>query len=150
MTSRSTATGVSIAISVLLGAGISLADDIAGDGSGDSPDITVMDPSFEGDIDDHLESEFYHRTLVRMGGHSRDGFDDVVVPTPADLPYTEIVNPERYVPGSVSIGHTSTGHLTGAARLPVDGEYHYVLPEHREREHALRNRRAHRDPPRRR
>lgn len=74
------------------------------------------------------------RPLGRDGGHSRPGFDDVVVPSPVDLPFWDIVDPARYIPGSLSLGTTSEGHLVGAARLPDDGVGHFVLAEHRERD----------------
>ncbi len=74
------------------------------------------------------------RPLGRDGGHSRPGFDDVNVPSPVDLPFWDIVDPARYVPGSVSLGTTSEGRLIGAARLPDDGVGHFVLAEHRERD----------------
>lgn len=74
------------------------------------------------------------RSLARDGGHARDGFDDIEVPSLLDLPFREIVRPSRYVPGSHSMGTTSDGHLDAAARLPLDGVGHFVLAQHRERE----------------
>ena len=56
------------------------------------------------------------RSLARDGGHARDGFDDIEVPSLLDLPFREIVRPSRYVPGSHSMGTTSDGHLDAAER----------------------------------
>ena len=74
--------------------------------------------------------------MLRNGGHSRPGFDDTAVVTevPVDLPYRSIVDPARYVPGTVSFGTTSDGGLVGGARLPFETDVHYVLPEHRQRD----------------
>ncbi len=74
------------------------------------------------------------RMLPRYGGHSRVGFDDISIPSPVDLPYREIVDPARYVPGSLSVGTTSDGYLIGSAHLPDESRYHYVLEGHRERD----------------
>lgn len=77
-----------------------------------------------------------NRHLIRGGGHHRPGYDEPL-PTdesPVDLPYRQIVDPARYVPGTVSWGTTSDGGLAGGARLPWESEAHFVLPEHRDRD----------------
>ncbi len=56
------------------------------------------------------------------------------VPPPMDVPYRQIVDPARHVPGSISYGTTSTGHLINAAQLDDEGPYHFVLPEHLRRD----------------
>lgn len=83
-----------------------------------------------------VDAEERARHLLRDGGHSRPGFDDTTVLTeiPVDLPYRSIVDPARYVPGTVSYGTTSDGGLVGGARLPFETDVHYVLPEHRQRD----------------
>lgn len=73
------------------------------------------------------------RRIERQGGFPRDGFDDIVVPVQTDLPYREIVDPARYVPGSVSAGNTSHGSLVRGARIPESGSHHYVVDAHRGR-----------------
>ncbi len=73
-------------------------------------------------------------SLPRLGGHARPGFDDIEVVDAVDLPFREIVRPSRFVPGSLSLGTTSDGHLERAARLPIEGPGHFVLPAHRARE----------------
>jgi len=72
--------------------------------------------------------------LDRRGGHGRDGFDDIIVPDLLDLPYREIVDPARFVPGSISLGTTSNGSLQSAARLPDASDVHFVLEEHLSRD----------------
>src|SRR5690554_2498891 len=67
------------------------------------------------------------RRIERQGGFPRDGFDDIIVPVQTDLPYREIVDPARYVPGSVSSGNTSHGGLIRGARIPESGSHHYVV-----------------------
>lgn len=74
------------------------------------------------------------RRLLRNGGHARPGFDDVVWPDATELPYQQLVDPERYIPGTVSLGTTSDGRLVDGARIPVEGPTHAVLYEHRERD----------------
>ena len=81
-----------------------------------------------------VSSHVVERSLMRSGGHPRDGFDDMVVPLRLDLPYREIVDPQRYIPGSFSIGTTSNGHLRDSSLLPLFGEFHHILPAHRERD----------------
>lgn len=56
------------------------------------------------------------------------------VPPALDVPYTQTVDPARYVDGAVSVGTTSEGRLRNATQLPLSGETHYVLAEHRERD----------------
>ena len=73
------------------------------------------------------------RRLLRNGGHGRPGFDDIAWPDAISLPYAQIVDPERYIPGTVSLGTTSDGHLVHGARVPLDGHAHHVLHEHRGR-----------------
>lgn len=73
------------------------------------------------------------RRLLRNGGHGRPGFDDIAWPDAISLPYAQIVDPERYIPGTVSLGTTSDGHLLHGARVPLDGHAHHVLHEHRGR-----------------
>ena len=73
------------------------------------------------------------RLLTRAGGLPRDGFDDVHVPAARDLPYREIVDPRRYVPGTVSFGDTSNGRMLRSSRLPDSSDVHYVLPAHIDR-----------------
>jgi penicillin-insensitive murein endopeptidase len=51
-----------------------------------------------------------------------------------DLPYQEIVREGYRATGSVSIGTTLTGRLTGSVTLPVDGPHHRVLTDCRERD----------------
>lgn len=63
----------------------------------------------------------------RLGG-------EVTVPPPIDVPYPQIVDPARHVPGSVSLGTTSDGHLANPRHLPDESEVHYVLPQHRARD----------------
>lgn len=56
------------------------------------------------------------------------------VPPPMDVPYRQIVDPARYVEGSVSLGTTSDGRLNNSRQLQDEGEHHFVLPEHRSRD----------------
>lgn len=56
------------------------------------------------------------------------------VPPALDVPYTQTVDPARYVDGAVSVGTTSDGRLRNASQLPLDGDNHYVLPEHQQRD----------------
>ncbi|MFT6398417.1 MAG: penicillin-insensitive murein endopeptidase [Bradymonadia bacterium] len=51
-----------------------------------------------------------------------------------DVPYTQTVDPARYVGGAVSIGTTSTGSLNNPVQLPLAGDNHYVLDEHLDRD----------------
>lgn len=71
--------------------------------------------------------------LSRHGGHSREGFDDIEHLAATELPFREIVNPSRFVPGSLSLGTTSDGTLLSSARLPTESPAHFILPEHRSR-----------------
>lgn len=71
--------------------------------------------------------------LEREGGHARTGFDDIETLDVAALPFTEIVRPSRFVPGSFSFGNTSDGALFNSALLPTESEAHAILAEHRER-----------------
>lgn len=56
----------------------------------------------------------------------------LTTPTPTDaapeLHYREIISPERFVPGSISLGTTSGGSLLRQASLPMQGQHHGVLP----------------------
>jgi len=55
-------------------------------------------------------------------------------PAELDLDWREIIAPNRIVPGSLSLGTTSDGHLVGDAVLPEDGEHHAVIDGCRVRE----------------
>ncbi|MCB9531083.1 MAG: penicillin-insensitive murein endopeptidase [Myxococcales bacterium] len=58
----------------------------------------------------------------------------VAIPPAVDLPYSQIVDPERTIPGSLSVGTTSDGVLRRAAQLPDEGVGFYVLPAHADRD----------------
>ncbi|MFT4703171.1 MAG: penicillin-insensitive murein endopeptidase [Bradymonadia bacterium] len=80
-----------------------------------------------------VQTQPARRYLIRNGGHPVLDAEHPPQETPADLPYALIVSPARYVPGTVSLGTTSTGRLAGEAHLPLDGVNHYVMAEHQAR-----------------
>ncbi|MGB0590679.1 MAG: penicillin-insensitive murein endopeptidase [Myxococcota bacterium] len=51
-----------------------------------------------------------------------------------DLPYTEIIREGYRATGSVSIGTTLTGRLTGSVALPAEGPHHRILEDCRPRD----------------
>lgn len=74
------------------------------------------------------------RRVQRGGGHAVEAAGQTPVdPAELDLPYPEILNPSRYVPGSMSLGTTASGSLAREAALPPEGEHHGVIPSCRER-----------------
>ena len=52
---------------------------------------------------------------------------------PDSLTLREILDPNRAMIGSLSLGTTSNGGLHSPALVPVEGESHFILPEHRGR-----------------
>lgn len=56
------------------------------------------------------------------------------VPHRVDLAYRDIIHPERRLAGSLSTGNASSGHLSGAVSLPLDGDHIFVLPSNIPRE----------------
>jgi murein endopeptidase len=58
----------------------------------------------------------------------------IAVPPRRDIPFTELLDEERRLVGSLSEGRTSGGALLNAAQLAIDGLYHHVLDAHLERD----------------
>jgi penicillin-insensitive murein endopeptidase len=56
------------------------------------------------------------------------------IPPPRDVPWTELLDPNRALDGSLSRGMTSNGSLEGAAQLDLSGDAHHVLEPHLDRD----------------
>ncbi|MGM0555015.1 MAG: penicillin-insensitive murein endopeptidase [Myxococcota bacterium] len=52
---------------------------------------------------------------------------------PADLPYRQILDEDRTIEGSLSMGTTGRGELTSSAELDLEGDHHSVIERHRSR-----------------
>lgn len=52
---------------------------------------------------------------------------------PDDLTYAEILDEERAIEGSLSMGTTGRGELESSAELALEGEHHSVIERHRNR-----------------
>ena len=64
-----------------------------------------------------------------------DGLRALPRPAPIqELSYQELIDPNRLIQGTMSVGTTSTGELRAGATLPLDGAHHKVMESCRERD----------------